>query len=327
MANRCKFQMADPLNPNPMGSMGRGAEEPTVEEIMSESTDDRVSTAMRELAQKAAGLGGRADRWAVSTGDGSDQVVPAHAAKIAQQRKQQGGQCCPDEQCQPNKQAVFRVKQQNPEEDSDDDDFDDDDLLNDPELDRLRFERIQQMKEASEKKHELLGKGHGQFREIVQDEFLKEVCGSEFVLCHFYHKDFERCKVMDKHLQALAVRHIECKFLKIDAEKTPFFVDKLQIRVLPTVVCFKDGIAYEQRQVGFEGLTEGLAQGKEDEWKTTDLAKKLSEIGVIEYTPPPTDEELEKYGMKGKKTIWGGVVCKEDDYDDDDDDLNTATGY
>jgi hypothetical protein len=33
--------------------------------------------------------------------------------------------------------------------------------------------------------------------EIVEEEFLKEVTGSELVVCHFYHNDFERCKIMD----------------------------------------------------------------------------------------------------------------------------------
>ena len=38
-----------------------------------------------------------------------------------------------------------------------------------------------------------------------------------------------RCKVMDMRLGELAPRHLESKFLRIDAEKTPFFVQKLQV--------------------------------------------------------------------------------------------------
>lgn len=41
----------------------------------------------------------------------------------------------------------------------------------------------------------------------------------------------------------------------MNAEKAPFFVEKLVIRVLPTVVCFKDGVAFPSRVVGFDGLT------------------------------------------------------------------------
>jgi hypothetical protein len=35
-------------------------------------------------------------------------------------------------------------------------------------------------------------------REITQDEFLPEVTSSKKVICHFYHNDFQRCKIMDK---------------------------------------------------------------------------------------------------------------------------------
>jgi hypothetical protein len=45
------------------------------------------------------------------------------------------------------------------------------------------------------------------------------------------------------------------------------FTHRTQIRVLPTVVTFIEGVATD-RIVGFEGLTEGLAAGKEDEWPT-----------------------------------------------------------
>ena len=40
-----------------------------------------------------------------------------------------------------------------------------------------------------------------------------------------------RCKVMDMRLGELAPRHLETKFLRIDAEKAPFFVQKLQVCV------------------------------------------------------------------------------------------------
>lgn len=48
-------------------------------------------------------------------------------------------------------------------------------------------------------------------------------------------------QVMDKHVKALAVAHVETKFVKINAEKTPFFVEKLGIKVLPSLVVFVDG--------------------------------------------------------------------------------------
>ena len=69
-------------------------------------------------------------------------------------------------------------------------------------------------------------------------------------MCHFYHKDFERCKIVDMHLRDISKQHIEARFIYMDAEKAPFFIQKLQIQVLPTIVCFIDGIAVD-RVVGF----------------------------------------------------------------------------
>ncbi|RLN84066.1 hypothetical protein BBJ28_00008350 [Nothophytophthora sp. Chile5] len=162
-------------------------------------------------------------------------------------------------------------------------------------LDRLRATRLKQLKREFEQKQELLAKGHGEYREIAQDEFLKEVTGSPLVAVHFFHRDFERCKIMDMHLARLARSHIECKFLKLDAEKAPFFVEKLVVRVLPTVVCFRDGVAFPDRVIGFDGLAEDEEEAElaafgtranhhitsSDTFPTAALARKLVEIGAI----------------------------------------------
>ena len=47
-------------------------------------------------------------------------------------------------------------------------------------------------------------KGFGEYREIVEEEFLPSVTKSEFCVVHFFHRDFERCKIMDKHLLAIS---------------------------------------------------------------------------------------------------------------------------
>ncbi len=73
------------------------------------------------------------------------------------------------------------------------------------------------------------------------------------VVVHFYHEEFITCKVMDKHLRALAPRALGARFLKLEAQKAPFFTAKLKVKVLPTLVYFRDGVA-TGRQTGFEGL-------------------------------------------------------------------------
>jgi hypothetical protein len=44
----------------------------------------------------------------------------------------------------------------------------------------------------------------GDYREIVEDEFLNYVTKNVYSLVHFYHNDFERCKIIDKHLRLIA---------------------------------------------------------------------------------------------------------------------------
>ena len=144
----------------------------------------------------------------------------------------------------------------------------------------LREKRRRQLISQNNKKAENIGRGHLQYREIVQDEFLSEVTNSDKVICHFYHNDFERCKVMHHHLAKIAPKHVETKFININAEKSPFFVDKLHIRMIPTLVFFENGVA-TGKQIGFDGLSDAMPEGREDEWPTILLSRKLAEAGMI----------------------------------------------
>ena len=72
-----------------------------------------------------------------------------------------------------------------------------------------------------------MANGHGHYTEITEEQFLPVVTKTRFVILHFYHKDFERCKIIDMHLSQIARQHTETHFVKIDAEKCPFFVSKL----------------------------------------------------------------------------------------------------
>lgn len=115
-----------------------------------------------------------------------------------------------------------------------------------PELDRVDSdeERIMQAeikkrREISEKQYEkekkdeetLKLKPYGQYKEIVESDFLDTMLKNNQVICHFYSPDFERCKIVDKHLYIIAQQHAESFFVKINATKTPFFTDKLGIKV------------------------------------------------------------------------------------------------
>ncbi|KEG06353.1 Thioredoxin domain-containing protein [Trypanosoma grayi] len=127
---------------------------------------------------------------------------------------------------------------------------------NDDELMELRRRRMVQMRRMHAKEAEWRQKQHGQYREISQDEFfnivVREKGGSDDVCVHFYHKDFETCRVMDSRLQELAQTMLFVKFVKIDAEKSPFLVERLRISTLPCCVLFHNDVAVD-RIYGFDG--------------------------------------------------------------------------
>lgn len=161
-----------------------------------------------------------------------------------------------------------------PEVDDAEVDFEDDEFDDDPLLKSIQERRIEQMKAQQAKERINFAQGHGEYREIVEEEFLKEVCGSVNVVVHFYHPEFFRCKIMDKHLRILANKHRGTKFVYLNAEKAPFFVDKLHIQILPAVFCFKDGIKGDML-FGFEQL------GAKDDFRTEVLEHWLGLAAAI----------------------------------------------
>jgi len=57
-------------------------------------------------------------------------------------------------------------------------------------------------------------------------------------------------KIMIEHLTFLAARHLEARFIWVDAENAPFLTDKLNIWMLPTIVCLKDNKVCASRAPG-----------------------------------------------------------------------------
>ena len=154
------------------------------------------------------------------------------------------------------------------------DEFDEDDFLNDAEAMDLQQRRLADLQKRFALEKQFHAQGHGEYREIGEEDFLKEVCGSQWVVVHFYHREFFRCKIVDKHLRIIAQKHLSCKWLTLDAEKAPFFVSKLAIQMLPTVIVFKDGIVHEQ----FSGFDE---MGGKDEFRTEVMEHWFSKAGCV----------------------------------------------
>ncbi|EPY34424.1 Thioredoxin domain-containing protein [Strigomonas culicis] len=132
----------------------------------------------------------------------------------------------------------------------------DDDDDEDMELLALRRARMQRMKMQTDQEAVWRGKQHGEYREIGQDDFfnivVREKGGSDHVVVHFYHKDFESCKQLDYRLSQLARQLLYVRFVKIDAERSPFLVERLRVMTLPCCLLFKNDVCID-RILGFEG--------------------------------------------------------------------------
>jgi len=58
---------------------------------------------------------------------------------------------------------------------------------------------------------------HRAARQVAEGDFLEVVTGTPRVVCHFFHADFERCKLLDAHLAALARRFFDTRFIRLSA--------------------------------------------------------------------------------------------------------------
>lgn len=114
--------------------------------------------------------------------------------------------------------------------------------MDEDDVERLRARRLDQMKKFAKQKSEWLANGHGEYRECDdQKRFFDELRAAPRAVIHFYRPSTRRCEIIDKHFYALAPKHIETKFLRVNAERSPFLAERLHIWMLPTIVCCRDG--------------------------------------------------------------------------------------
>jgi hypothetical protein len=151
----------------------------------------------------------------------------------------------------------------------------------DPELEALRKARMATLMDVKKAKKAHLDDGGGEVREIVEEDFIREVTSNHYVAVHFFLDEFMACKVMDKHFRALAPRLLGTKLLRLNAGKAPFFIAKLKVKTLPTLLYFRDGIVIG-RQTGFEGLVDSAT---DEDFPTARLARAMRAAGAL--APPP----------------------------------------
>jgi hypothetical protein len=130
------------------------------------------------------------------------------------------------------------------------------------------------------------------------------------MIVHFYRGVTPRCQIVDAHFSRLAASHLETRFVKIDAEKNPFLVERLGIIMMPTMVLIKDGKT-EHSIRGFDEF------GGTDDFTTADMAYVLAQHNVLN----PEDagdrsEEIAKLKMKAGLNAMRLEAIKRGQYDD-----------
>mmetsp|Transcript_24310 Transcript_24310/g.34322 ORF Transcript_24310/g.34322 Transcript_24310/m.34322 type:complete len:227 (+) Transcript_24310:30-710(+) len=184
----------------------------------------------------------------------------------------------------------------------------------------LRRKRLMDLKKKADKIQEWKAKGHGTYREISdQKDWFQETKNSERVICHFYRPTTWRCEIVDKHFEKIAPKHLETKFIKINAEKAPFLCENLNVVLLPTIIIVKDNVPID-RVEGFDSL------GGVDTFPTDLMEQRLSANGGIDYDGELTGPKAPSKGKTNfgtKDNTQGKAIYKSSkQFFDPDDDLS-----
>lgn len=307
-----KFVAANPLAPMADPFAGMNDDQKELHKEVSDNVNKRMEKAMEELKEKhATGTNEVDDPDRAPTGAAYKELHQQQRdlakRQAAAREQQQREKALQNREIADAKDQMRRMKFANDDEDEGDSSEDEFDHLldeEDPGLIQLREARIAQLKREQATRAQNISLGHGELRTIVQDEFLPECTGSSRFICiHFFRDEFERCKIMDFHLKIIAKEHVECKFLRIDAVKAPFFVTKFKIQVLPSLFVYDNGKEIG-RLTGFDGLASDPR--KPDEWHTGKLQEWLASKGVIKYERPneEVEEERKRLGIVMRGAVY-----------------------
>jgi thiol-disulfide isomerase/thioredoxin len=174
------------------------------------------------------------------------------------------------------------------------DEFSDSDaaFLDDPFLSGYTQSRMHQMQSEFSEQKRRMEQGNGQYLEIAEPAFLDSIIHTDKAIAHFYHPDFKRCDILHAHLAKIAAMHPECKFIKISAVEAPFFVSRLKIQTLPTLLYFVRG-KIQQKWCGFEGL------GDVEDPTLAMVEAGIAKVGAI------TLDDISRERLGKRRTILG----------------------
>lgn len=132
------------------------------------------------------------------------------------------------------------------------------------------------------------------------------------MIVHFYRSVTPRCQIVDAHFEKLCQTHVESRFVKIDAEKHPYLVEKLGIILMPTIVLIKDGKT-EHAIHGFDEF------GGTDDFTTSDMAYILATHKLLNYETDRSEDIANRATKAGLNSVRLATI-RSGDYDHQSDD-------
>jgi len=159
------------------------------------------------------------------------------------------------------------------------------DHLDEDDLEVIKAKRLAEMKRKAELNQKHAMQGHGKLTKINdQQEFFGAAKNSDKLVCIFNRNSNKYGKAMLEHAELLAGKHMEARFVWVDAENAPFLTDRLNIYMLPTIVCVKDNKVHKQHN----GLNEIDGSGK----YTSGMLEYLLHIDDMLDEAPLYEQEL-----------------------------------
>lgn len=196
-----------------------------------------------------------------------------------------------DQKINSYEKSILQRENYNPNESVDDIDLEEfmDDIEQEGFLANYREKRMQQISDhlRSVEKN-VRDEGYGEVETIESESTLMQVASkSKRAVVHFSLEKFEKCQYMDEKLKKLAEKHLTVKFVRINVENCPFLVAKLDIKVLPFVIGYKNGKEVV-RIVGFAKL------GNDPKgFPIEALSNLLTSTGIIDNSPLDAAESEE----------------------------------
>ena len=189
------------------------------------------------------------------------------------------------------------------------------DTLDEDDLESLREKRIEQMKRNHKQKIEWRKIGHGTY-DLLMDEkdFFSKAKLSKRMVCHFFRESTQRCHVIDRHMESLCVSHLETRFCKINAERSPFLCEKLKIWMLPTLALVQSGQVIDYI-VGFDDM------GGSDDFSTDILARVMCHKvdGIINYEGSTYKSGIHSHAENSRPSLRSGAIRHSPSDDDNSD--------